>query len=162
MSFSQVEHSALHPGQSAKIIYENQQVGFIGALHPSIQKGLGLRKEVFVFELELRSISRQIAAKYKKISKYPWIRRDLSITVAEEITIAEIMTLIGKTASDVLYNLELFDVYRGEAIDLGKKSLALGLTFQRTSSTLTDDEVESAVGRILENLRKEFGALLRE
>ena len=162
VSFSQVEHSALHPGQSAKIIYENQQVGFIGALHPSIQKGLGLRKEVFVFELELRSISRQIAAKYKKISKYPWIRRDLSITVAEEITIAEIMTLIGKTASDVLYNLELFDVYRGEAIDLGKKSLALGLTFQRTSSTLTDDEVESAVGRILENLRKEFGALLRE
>ena len=162
VSFSQVEHSALHPGQSAKIIYENQQVGFIGALHPSIQKGLGLRKEVFVFELELRSISRQIAAKYKKISKYPWIRRDLSITVAEEITIAEIMTLIGKTASDVLYNLELFDVYRGEAIDLGKKSLALGLTFQRTSSTLTDDEVESVVGRILENLRKEFGALLRE
>ena len=162
VSFSQVEHSALHPGQSAKIIYENQQVGFIGALHPSIQKGLGLRKEVFVFELELRSISRQIAAKYKKISKYPWIRRDLSITVAEEITIAEIMTLIGKTASDVLYNLELFDVYRGEAIDLGKKSLALGLTFQRTSSTLTDDEVESAVGRILENLRKEFGASLRE
>ena len=162
VSFSQVEHSALHPGQSAKIVYENQQVGFIGALHPSIQKGLGLRKEVFVFELELRSISRQIAAKYKKISKYPWIRRDLSITVAEEITIAEIMTLIGKTAPDVLYNLELFDVYRGEAIDLGKKSLALGLTFQRTSSTLTDDEVESVVGRILENLRKEFGALLRE
>lgn len=162
VSFNQVEHSALHPGQSAKIIYENQQVGFIGTLHPSIQKVLGLRIEVFVFELELRSISRQIAAKYKKISKYPWIRRDLSITVAEEITIAEIMILISKTASDVLYNLELFDVYRGEAIDLGKKSLALGLTFQRTSSTLTDDEVESAVGRILENLRKEFGALLRE
>jgi len=162
VDFSQIEHPALHPGQSAKIIYENQQVGLIGALHPSIQKVLGLSKEVFVFELELRSISRQITAKYKKISKYPSIRRDLSITVAEEVSIAEIMYLISKTASDVLYNLELFDVYRGEAIDLGKKSLALGLTFQRTSSTLTDDEVESAVGRILENLRKEFGALLRE
>jgi phenylalanyl-tRNA synthetase beta chain len=82
--------------------------------------------------------------------------------VAEEISIAEIMDLIGKTTPDVLYNLELFDVYHGEAIDLGKKSLALGLTFRRTSSTLTDDEVESAVGSILEGLRKEFGASLRE
>jgi len=62
----------------------------------------------------------------------------------------------------VLYNLELLDVYRGEAIDLGKKSLALGLTFLRTSSTLTDEEIESLVGSILENLHKAYGALLRE
>jgi phenylalanyl-tRNA synthetase beta chain len=162
VDFAPIQHSALHSGQSAGIIYENQQIGIIGALHPSILKALGLRKEVFVFELELRDISKQITTRYKKISKYPSIRRDLSITIAEEVPIAEIMHLIGKTVPDMLYNLELFDVYRGEAIDLEKKSLALGLTFQRTSSTLTDDEVESALGRILENLHKEFGALLRE
>ncbi|MCK5431876.1 MAG: phenylalanine--tRNA ligase subunit beta, partial [Gammaproteobacteria bacterium] len=90
------------------------------------------------------------------------VRRDISITVAEEIPVTEIMHLISKTTPDVLYNLELFDVYHGEAIDLGKKSLALGLTFLRTSSTLTDEEVESAVGSILENLHKGYGALLRE
>jgi len=123
---------------------------------------MGLTKEAFVFELEFGNISKQIIAKYRIISKYPSVRRDLSITVAEEISIAEIMDLIRKTTPDVLYNLELFDVYRGEAIDLEKKSLAFGLTFQRISSTLADDEVESAVGSILENLRKEFGALLRE
>jgi len=160
--FSFFEHPALHPGQSAKIIYNNQQVGFIGALHPSVQKAMGLTKEAFVFELEFSNISKQIIAKYRIISKYPSVRRDLSITVAEEISITEIMDLIRKTTPDVLYNLELFDVYRGEAIDLEKKSLAFGLTFQRISSTLADDEVETAVGSILENLRKEFGALLRE
>jgi len=162
VNFSPIDHSALHPGQSARIVYNNQQVGIIGALHPSVQKALGLAKETFVFECELENISTQMTAKYQKISKFPSVQRDISITVAEETPIAEIMVLIGKTTPDVLYNLELFDVYRGEAIDLGKKSLALGLTFQRTSSTLTDDEVESAVGSILEGLRNEFGALLRE
>ncbi len=162
VNFSPIQHSALHPGQSVKIIHENQELGFFGALHPLVQKKLGLTKEAFVFEIEFENISKQITPKYGKISKFPSVQRDLSITVAEETSIAEIMDLIGKTTPDVLYNLELFDVYRGEAIDLGKKSLALGLTFQRTSSTLTDDEVESAVGSILKNLRKEFGALLRE
>jgi phenylalanyl-tRNA synthetase beta chain len=162
VNFSPIHHSALHPGQSAKIVHDNQQLGLIGALHPSVQKKLGLTKEAFVFEIELENISKHITARYQKISKFPSVQRDLSITVAEEISIAEIMDLIGKTTPDVLYNLELFDVYHGEAIDLGKKSLALGLTFRRTSSTLTDDEVESAVGSILEGLRKEFGALLRE
>ena len=162
VNFSPIHHSALHPGQSAKIVHENQELGFIGALHPLVQKKLGLTKEAFVFEIELENISKHITAKYQKISKFPSVQRDISIMVAEETSIAEIMDLIGKTTPDVLYNLELFDVYRGEAIDLGKKSLALGLTFQRTSSTLTDDEVESAVGSILEGLRKEFGASLRE
>ena len=162
VNFNPIEHSALHPGQSAKITYKNQEVGFIGALHPSVQRALGLVKEAFVFEIELESISKQITTKYEKISKFPSVRRDLSIIVAEEIPITEIMHLISKITPDVLYNLELFDVYRGEAIDLEKKSLAFGLTFRRTSSTLTDDEVESAVGSILENLRKEFGAILRE
>ncbi|RKZ44406.1 MAG: phenylalanine--tRNA ligase subunit beta, partial [Gammaproteobacteria bacterium] len=162
VNFSPIHHSALHPGQSAKIVHDNQELGFIGALHPSVQKKLGLTKEAFVFEIELENISKHITAKYQKISKFPSVQRDISIMVAEETSIAEIMDLIGKTTPDVLYNLELFDVYRGEAIDLGKKSLALGLTFQRTSSTLTDDEVESAVGSILEGLRKEFGASLRE
>ena len=162
VNFCPIKHPTLHPGQSARIMYKNQELGLIGALHPSVQKALGIVNEAFVFEIELESISKQITTKYEKISKFPSVRRDISITVAEEIPVTEIMHLISKTTPDVLYNLELFDVYRGEAIDLGKKSLALGLTFQRTSSTLTDEEVESAVGSILENLNKEYGALLRE
>ena len=162
VNFGSFEHPALHSGQSARINFNNQQVGIIGALHPSVQRRLDLVKEAFVFELELKDISKQIVAKYQKISKFPSIQRDISITVAEEISIADIMDLIGKTSQDLLYNLELFDVYRGEVIDLEKKSLTFGLTFQRTSSTLTEDEVELAVGNILENLRNQFGASLRE
>ncbi len=162
VNFESIQHPALHPGQSAKIVHNNQQLGFIGALHPSVQKLLGLTRGAFVFEIELEHISKQIIAKYKKISKFPSVQRDISIVVAEETSVAEIVDLIGKTTPDVLYSLELFDVYRGEAIDLGKKSLALGLTFQRISSTLEDDEVESVMAGVLENLRKEFGALLRE
>lgn len=160
--FEPIEHSALHPGQSANIIHNNQQLGFIAALHPYTQKILGLNKEAFVFEIELDNISKQIPTKYKKISKFPSVQRDISITVAEEISIAEIMDWIRKTTPDVLHKLELFDVYRGEAIDLGKKSLALGLTFQHTSSTLTDSGVASAEELILGSLCKKFGALLRE
>ncbi len=162
VNFNFIQHPALHPGKSSNIIFNNQKVGFFGALHPSVQKALGLGRETFVFQIELKYISEQIVSKYEKLSKFPSVRRDISIIVKEELPVSEMMHFISKTAPDVLHNLELFDVYRGEPIDLKEKSLALGLTFRRTSSTLTDGEVELAMIAIADSLRKEFGALLRE
>jgi phenylalanyl-tRNA synthetase beta chain len=97
-----------------------------------------------------------------KISKYPSIRRDISIIITEDIQVADVMKCVKNAASDLVNNLELFDVYRGEGIDSGKKSLALGLTFQKSSSTLTDEEADIAVGNVLQALYKQFGAILRE
>ena len=162
IEFRQIEYNALHPGQSAEIFYNNQKVGMVGALHPAIQLELEIPQQVYLFELYIRGLSKKIAPKYQKISKFPIVNRDIAILVDEGVTLANIMDCIRKSAPDTLINLELFDVYRGEGIDLGKKSLALGLTFQGSSSTLTDEEVEATMGEILASLKNGLGGVLRE
>ncbi len=160
--FQPSEHPALHPGQSAKIIFENQLIGYLGALHPAAVNKLELVQSPLVFELKIDAFSKKITAKYKKLSKFPMIRRDLAVVVNNQITLSEVLKCIKKAASEALINLELFDVYQGEGIDSGKKSLAVGLTFQGSSSTLTDEDVEVQMGEILSRLRIELGGTLRE
>ena len=118
--------------------------------------------QAYLFELKVNSKSRQIPAQYKKISKYPAVKRDLAVVFAVDIPVEKVVHCIKNTVPDILLNLELFDVYQGEGIDLGKKSLALGLTFQRSSSTLTDEEVEIGLGKILSRLNSELGGTIRE
>lgn len=162
VEFRRANHPALHPGQSAAIFFENQQIGYAGALHPAIQSSLELVQTPYVFELHIQSISIQIAAKYRKISKFPAVKRDLAIVIGTDISLNQVINCIKKAGSEALVNLELFDVYQGEGIDLGKKSVALGLTFQGSSSTLTDEDVEAYMGEILSSLRSEVGGVLRE
>ena len=162
VTFVPATHAALHPGQSAEIVYDNQLVGKLGALHPVIQSKMEIAQPVYVFEVEISYISKQISTRYRKISKFPTIKRDIAILVDEAVTVAELAACIRKIASDYLVNLELFDVYQGEGIDLGKKSLAICLTFQGSSSTLTDEEVEAIMGDILAYLQSELGGTLRE
>ena len=100
--------------------------------------------------------------KYRPISKFPSIKRDIAIVVDEMIMVADVIEQLKIDATDKLSNLELFDVYQGEGIELGKKSLALGLTFQATSITLRDEEVETIMGNILDGLHNKFGGTLRE
>jgi len=107
-------------------------------------------------------LSQQKTAKFRKLSKFPAVKRDLAIVVDENITADQVLSCIRQIAPDGLINLQLFDVYRGEGIDLGKKSLALDLTFQRSSSTLTDEEVDTTLGEILSRLNSELGGTLRE
>ena len=160
--FRPVNHPALHPGQSAGIFFENQYIGQLGALHPALQLRLGLVQAVYVFELDIQSISKQITAKYRKLSKFPVVKRDLAIVVEAKITLDQVIKCIKNATTGTLINLELFDVYQGEGIDLGKKSLAMGLTFQGSSSTLTDEEVEASMGVVLSRLKNELGGTLRE
>ena len=162
VEFRPTTHPALHPGQAAEIILGNQGIGYIGALHPAIQLTLELSQPAYVFELQINRISTKITPTYRKISKFPTVRRDLAIVVSKDVQSTDIMQCIRSSAPEILINLELFDVYQGEGIDLGKKSLALGLTFQKSSSTLIDKEVEAIVGEILIRLQREFDAKLRE
>jgi phenylalanyl-tRNA synthetase beta chain len=160
--FRKTSHRALHPGQSAEIIFENQIVGFLGALHPAVQQLLGLVHSIYIFELYFECISQRKTAKFRKLSKFPVVKRDLAVVVDENITADQVLNCIRQIAPDSLINLQLFDVYRGEGIDLGKKSLALDLTFQRSSSTLTDEEVDTTLGEILSRLNSKLGGALRE
>ena len=162
VTFSKSSDYALHPGQTAEVFSGKTRVGVLGMLHPALIKQFSLNQSVYLFQLELDKISSIKTLKFSKISKYPSIRRDISIVVDEALESSSILNVVKTASSEVLVNLELFDVYRGKGIDLGKKSLALGLTFQRSSSTLTDGEADEVVGNILQSLHKHFGAILRE
>jgi phenylalanyl-tRNA synthetase beta chain len=131
-------------------------------LHPAVSRQLSISQPAYLFQLNLEQITAETSLKYTKISKYPSIKRDISIVIDDLVTAAELLETIKLSATEALINLELFDVYRGEGIDSGKKSLALGLTFQRSSSTLTDEVADVAISDILQSLHKQYGAILRE
>lgn len=163
--FRTARHPALHPGQSAEIFQigsENDPVGLLGVLHPDIQDKSGLEKAVILFELRLSALQVAIIPEFQEISRYPGVRRDLSMILAEAIPAQAILDHVRKVAGALLVNLELFDEYRGEGIDSGRKSLSLGLTFQDTSRTLNERDVEDIVGRVVAGLQASFKAQLRQ
>lgn len=161
-SFSAESHPALHPGQSARILLNGKAVGWLGAAHPSLESQLGLSGQTFLFEIEASALLSGTVAKFREISKYPAIRRDIALVLDRNTPASAVMETARKAAPDTLQNLKLFDVYQGEHIDSGRKSIALGLTLQAQSRTLTDDEVDSAIEQIVTTLANELGAALRE
>lgn len=163
--FRPVSHPALHPGQAAEIVHPDnsgQPVGLVGVLHPEIQMKSGLENTVILFELRLSTLQAAIFPKFQEISRFPAIRRDLALVLSEAVSAQDVINYVRKTAGMLLVNLELFDEYRGEGIDSGRKSLALGLTLQHTSRTLNDEDVEVVVGRVVAGLKADFGAQLRQ
>ena len=141
----------LHPGQSAMISVNNDIVGLIGKVHPEITK-----EDVFVMEINLdRLLAKKTGKmKYKEISKYPTVKKDISILVDTDITSNEIAVAIKKSAGSLLLNTEVFDVYTGKGIEEGKKSLAYSLTFGTNDRTLTDEEINKVLEKIIERLSK--------
>jgi phenylalanyl-tRNA synthetase beta chain len=161
LNYTPAGHAALHPGQSARIERSGALVGYLGALHPALSRERKLALPVYLFELDLDSVQAGHRAAFKALSKFPTVRRDVSLVVDESVTTQAIRHCVGQVGIHVLKNLELFDVYRGEGIDSGQKSLSLGLTFQDSSRTLTDAEVDQGVDQIVASLRTKFGAILR-
>ncbi|MDZ7662851.1 phenylalanine--tRNA ligase subunit beta [Thiohalophilus sp.] len=155
-------HPALHPGQAAVILREGRPVGRLGALHPALQQSLGLSQRVYLFEITQAALVERRLPAFVPLSKYPSIRRDIAIVLDEVISAQKVKDCIEKAGSKRLTNIELFDVYVGEGIDSGRKSLALGLTLQDLSRTLKDTDVESEISTILTALNRELGATLRE
>jgi phenylalanyl-tRNA synthetase beta chain len=161
-SFNAESHPALHPGQSARILLDGKAVGWLGAAHPSLESQLGLSGQTFLFEIEATALLSGTVAKFSEISKYPAIRRDIALVLDRDIPASAVIATARKAAPDTLQNLKLFDLYQGEHIDSGRKSIAMGLTLQAQSRTLTDDEVDSAIEQIVTTLANELGAALRE
>ena len=155
-------HPALHPGQSARIYLGEQAIGWLGAIHPELEKRLDLHGQTFVFELELGPITTGLVVKFREISRFPAIRRDLAFVVDARLEAQALFDTLMREAPESLQELKLFDVYQGEHIDSGRKSLALGLTLQAQSRTLTDDEVDTAITTIVNTLRDELGATIRD
>lgn len=163
VDFIPATHDALHPGQTAKIIINGQDAGWIGVLHPRLSDALDLNHDVILFELNLFSLFTAQSPLYKSISKYPQIRRDLSFLVDNNVSAMQIEQVVKNTVQENwLKSFEVFDVYMGKGIPEGKKSLAIALTLQDDSRTLVDAEINSLISAILKALETEFSIILRD
>ena len=154
-------HPALHPGQAASIVRGSERIGAIGVLHPELASDLKLSGAV-LFELRLDVIGTRSVPKFKALSRFPAVRRDLSLVVPDATSASAVHECVERAGVDVLQNLELFDVYIGEGIDSGMKSVSLALTFQSRSRTLGDTEINAAMRVILDSLTEKLGVALRE
>ena len=156
------QHPALHPGQTARIERNGQEVGYLGALHPELVKSLGLDRAVFVFELVLAEVSEGRLPKFQELSRFPEVRRDLALLADRDVAASSVLAVIRENAGEWLTDLRLFDVYQGKGIDPHRKSLAVGLTWQHPSRTLNDDEVNATTQTILTSLEQRLNATLRK
>lgn len=155
------KHPALHPGQTAVVRKNGEEVGVIGALHPQVQSQLGIDKSVYLFEIAQSALLETRSPVYQPLSKFPEVRRDVAVIVDQAVSADTLTGLVKQAAGDYLTELKIFDVYVGKGIDTQRKSVALGLTFQHPSSTLTDDEISSYVNDVVTHLREKVNAALR-
>lgn len=149
----------VHPGQTALISVNNDIVGLVGRVHPALEK-----EAVYVLEIDLdKLLDKKVGKmKYKEISKFPSVKKDLAVVVDKNVTAEEIAVLIKKAGGSSLSKIEVFDVYTGKGIDENKKSIAYSLTFEKMDRTLTDEEISQSMEKIVEMLNKKIGAELRK
>ena len=148
-----------HPGQSAYINVNGTNVGIIGKLHPNVTKD-----DVYVFEINLDELFKKRVGKmkYKEISKFPNIKKDVAFVVDKNIISKDIEKVIKNAGGSLLIDIEIFDVYTGSNVADDKKSIAYSLTFNDSKKTLTDEEVNNLMEKVIENVSKKFSAEIRK
>ena len=143
---------------SAKVLVDREEVGILGRVHPSV-----IKEEVYVFELSMAKLNKKVKPlKFKEVSKYPSIVKDVAFIIEEDITSKTVTDLVKKAGGRLLTDIDIFDVYRGENVEEGKKSLAYKLTFSSNERTLTEEEVMATFNNIIEKVCKELNASIRD
>jgi phenylalanyl-tRNA synthetase beta chain len=160
-SFTASEHPALHPGQTAAVCLNGEVLGHVGALHPNLQQSLDIPKNVFLFEIKLSAVTQARVPVFTSLSRFPEVRRDLAILIDRKVAAKTLVDAASEAAGEHLTDLKVFDVYMGKGIDPHRKSVALGLTFQHPSRTLTEDEVNASIDSVVKSLEANFAATLR-
>lgn len=160
VTFEVSEHPALQAGQAAKIVKNGNIIGYLGALSPIIQKKLSLPK-VYLFELVQAECQQGEIASYRAFSSFQASQRDIALVLNKEIQASDLITAIKNLKQEHLIDVGIFDVYEGEHIESGKKSIALNLSYQSNEATLTDEQLNHNVDKILSHLLTEFSAQLR-
>jgi phenylalanyl-tRNA synthetase beta chain len=154
--------SCLRPGRTARIYRGDTAIGWLGELHPQVVKSVNLSTAAFLFELEIESAFSSKPMQFKKISKFPSVRRDLAIVVDESVPLAVLQENVTVSASGLLSELRVFDVYRGPGVETGRKSIALGLILQDSSRTLADVDADAVVTAVVARLRDVLSATIRD
>ncbi len=159
--FEPAEHPALHPGRTARVIIRENSAGWIGELHPALLVAYGLRSAPLLFELDVDLSFMSEPPVYKAISRYPSVRRDLALVVAESILLDQILESVSVSSGSALKEVRVFDVYRGTGLEPGFKSVAMGLILQKIEGTLTDQDADALVAAVVSRLSTDCGARIR-
>jgi phenylalanyl-tRNA synthetase beta chain len=155
-------HPALHPGQSARIERGGRPIGWIGRLHPDVERQCDLTYSAVVFEIETEAALCAEVPQFVEVSRFPAVRRDLAIVVPEAVPVGALVERVKRSAGPLLTRAFVFDVYRGTGIPDGFKSVATGLNLQDVSRTLTDDDADAVVAQVVADLKREFDATIRD
>lgn len=161
IEFKAAKHPALHPGQTAEILKNGEHLGFIGCLHPQLQKSFDLTEQVMLFELDLNLLQKTTVPSFEFISKFPAIRRDLAVLIDKHIPAQQLLDYLSEQAGEFLQHQFVFDHYQGDKLPEGKKSVALGLVLQTNERTLEEVEVNEVINSLVEKLKHKFNAELR-
>jgi phenylalanyl-tRNA synthetase beta chain len=159
--YRQEVHSALHPGQAARVYLRGKAIGWLGKLHPKWQQQYGLTKNTVLFELSLVDLLQVQVPKYAEVSKFLPVRRDIAVVVDADVPVQAIVDAVNSARISLLQQIQLFDIYQGKGIAEGKKSLAFLVLMQDTHKTLLDIETETTMAELLKLLQKQFAATLR-
>jgi len=162
VDYEAASHPALQSGQVANIVRNGQTIGVLGKLHPAIAQTMDLNKDVFLFELDAALAFASNVPKSFTVSKFPAIRRDIAVVVDDKVAAADLVRIVASSAANLIQSVTIFDVYQGPGIEVGRKSVALGLILQETSRTLTDEDADAAMEAAVRNLEREFAAELRD
>ncbi len=159
--YEPLQDPVLHPGQSASIWSNEIKLGRLGRLHPELEHRLELKSGVFLFELDADQVGARSPRAHEAISRYPSVRRDLSLELGIDVAAATVRACVERVLGSTLKDFTLFDVYQGEGIDSNKKSIAIGLTLQDHSRTLTDTDINTGMEAVVSALERDLGARRR-
>ncbi|MDA3921222.1 MAG: phenylalanine--tRNA ligase subunit beta [Salinisphaera sp.] len=161
LTFEAAEHQALHPGRSARICLDGCPVGWIGQLAPAFARRYKGQALPYLFEVDADAIARRAPVRYQTPSDQPRVRRDLALLVPEGQSARSLLDAIQGLGDELIQSIDVFDVFRGEGVESGFKSVALSLIFQDKTSTLDDSRVDSIITTVTGALRSRCGARLR-
>jgi phenylalanyl-tRNA synthetase beta chain len=160
--FEAAEITGLHPGRSAQVLRSGVPVGAIGELHPQLVRVLDFTYAPILFEIDYEAALRPNIACFHEVSRFPQIRRDISITVGTDVPFGRIRERVSVVAASLLKELRIFDIYQGGEVESGRKSVALGLILQDLNRTLTDDDADRLIAAVLRDLQTNLDARIRE
>jgi phenylalanyl-tRNA synthetase beta chain len=155
-------HPALHPGRSARVLLNGSAIGWLGELHPRLQRIYELPAPLVLFELDAEPLLARSLPQHSEVSKFPPVRRDLSYIFDEKIPVQSILDSLMRSKAPIVDTVSVFDLYRGKGIENGKKGLAFRVLLQDTQKTLTDAEVDAALAGLRSVLEQEYRAKLRQ
>ncbi len=166
LRFIKAEHPALHPGRCAKIVLNEDEIGFIGELHPSLQQKYGLPHAPVLFEVDIKPLQSIGIPQYHDISRFQSVTRDIALLVKTGTLVQDIIDIFNREKDnnprcEIMQGVVLFDDYRGKGVDAGKKNLAFRFTLQDKHGTLQDEAVDAAINAFVTAAEKHIGAKLR-